>query len=447
MKNLTEGNIYKTFLIFAIPMVLSGVLTQSYITINTIIAGKYLGDDGLAAIGAGSPFITFVSSVFWGYGSGLAVHIARLFGAGEYKRVKNTVCNFMLMSFVLILLVGIAISVFRYPILRLLKTDESIIDEAAKYLMIYILGICFTLITVNGSSILNSLGISAFPFYMSIITAILTVSGNIFTVRVLKWGVSGIAASTVSAAAVTGVFFILKLFRCFREMGVGKERIEWGFFEIKASFGVSSINMAQQMTMYVASLLISPIVNALGVAATASFAVVNKIYNFIASIYQSCASKTVSNYTAQCIGAGKYNQLRKGVKAGMLQGMLIMTPVLLCCVFAAEPVCMLFFKADSDKLAIEYAITFCRFFLPFLYLNVINNLFHGFMRGVGSMHIMLIACIIATISQVGLSFLFSKPLGMNGIYLGWILAWGIEAVYNIIAYFSGVWKRKLKQLA
>lgn len=446
MKNLTEGNIYKTFLIFAIPMVLSGVLTQSYVTINTIIAGQYLGDEGLAAIGAGSPFITFVQSIFWGYGSGLAVYIARLFGAREYRRVKNTICNFMVISFVLILLIGIAIAIFRYPILRLLKTDESIIDEAAKYLMIYILGACVTLTTVNCTSILNSLGISSFPFYMSLITAVFTVSGNIFAVKVLGWGVVGIAASSVSAAAVTSVFYILKLFRCFKEMGVQKERIEWGLFDLKASFSVSSINMAQQMTMYVASLLISPIVNALGVAATASFAVVNKIYNFIAAIYQSLGSKTVSNYIAQCVGAGKYHQLRKGVKAGLLQGMLIMTPVMLCCIFAAEPVCMMFFKSGSDRLAVEYAVTFCHFFLPFLYLNVINNLFHGFMRGVGAMHIMLIACIIATVSQVGLSFLLSKPLGMNGIYLGWALAWGIEAVFNILVYLSNKWKKSLNMV-
>ena len=130
MKNLTEGNIYKNFLLFAIPMILSSVITQASETINTIVAGTYLQEEGLAATGANAALTTFVSSIFWGYNMGFSVYVAKLFGAGQYAKLKSTMYNNLIWLSAAVLAVSILLIAFRYPVYRLLNVDPAILTEA-----------------------------------------------------------------------------------------------------------------------------------------------------------------------------------------------------------------------------------------------------------------------------------------------------------------------------
>lgn len=439
MKNLTEGNIYKTFILFAVPMVLAGILSQGYNIIDTMIAGRYLGDKGLAEVGASSAFITFVSSLFWGFGNGFGIYVAKLFGARDYTTLKTAVYNNLFLNFVVAVVISILIIIFRYPIIDILKTDTQIRDGAVVYLSIYISGLFFIMMSFNFSFILNALGSGSFPFVISLMSAVLNIGGNILAVAVMDWGVAGIAAATVFSAVVSNVCYIFKLRKCFDEMNVKDCKTKFGYETIKESFAFSIPCSVQQMTMYAATALISPMINAIGSAATASYNVITKIYDINANIYQNSA-KTLSNYTAQCIGAGKLKTLKRGVKVGFLQGMLFLMPVLLVFVIFAEGICGAFFPENERGQAFIYSVHFVRFFLPFIAVNLINNLFHSFFRGLGSMRLLVICTALGSVARLLFTFMLTDTYGMYGVYAGWVLSWFVEAAFVLWIYFTGMWK-------
>ena len=442
LKKLTDGNIYKTFILFAIPLVLAGILSQGYNMIDTVIAGKVLGSDGLAATGASAAFLTFLTSVFWGYCNGFSIYVARLYGANEYKELKSAIVNNVVMVFIVGILIAVLVFIFRESIMDFLKVAADIRHQAMIYMLVYTAGLCFIASSANFVYIMNALGSAGYPFAVSVVSAFINVGGNIFTLVVLGWGVSGVAVSTVLSAVVANIMYIVRIRKCFRELGVDKHRVKFSKQTFKRSFVYSGNTMIQQMVMYLSTVMISPLVNGIGSSATAAYNVVTKIYDINAGIFQN-SSKTLSNYIAQCIGAGRLNTIKKGLRVGLLQGTVLLLPVLLLCICFSDEVCRMFFPVGFNGEALDLSIIFVKLYLPFILLCMINNLFHSFFRGTASMSLLVIATTIGAGSRLLLSFILAPKMGMNGIYLAWVLSWAIELVYALTVYFMGLWKKTI----
>ncbi len=443
MKDLTRGNTLKTFLLFAFPLVLGGVLSQGYNLVDTIIAGKMLGDTGLAAIGATGSLVTLVSSVLWGFGGGYAVYIARLFGSKEYKHMKNCIISGCFFIAAVAIIFGVALVWLKEPIFDLLKVDNSIRKDTFAYFGTYIPGLFIIILNNYGFSIMNALGESTYPFYMSLISAVLNVVGNIVSVAVFEMGVFGIAASSVFAALVVDVFYILRLKKCFAELGLKKERIKLSFSYIKESLPYAGPNSFQQMVLYVAGVIASAIINGMGAAATAGFIVITRIYNFCAQIYQNSA-KTISNYTAQCVGVGKTDKIRNGVWIGIAQGCAFVLPVVVLCMIFSEPVCYLFFDEEADRAAVELALSFTKYYLPFIVFQLLCNVFHALFRGVKDVKCLFISTLIGAVSRIVLTLVLAKFYDINGVLIAWVLSWVAETVYSFVVFMGDSWLPKGK---
>lgn len=438
MKDLTKGNIYKTFFLFGLPLVLSGLLSQLYGTIDTAIAGRFLGETGLAAIGATAPLITFVSSIFWGYGVGFGVYIARLFSRGEYAKIKSAVYSTVAMTFCVEIVLAGTLIALHAPLFELLNVEKSLQKAAFEYFAFYMGGLFFITLTSFFVFIMNAFGIGSFPFYMSLISAVLNVGGNVLSVVVFGWGIKGLSIASVIAALVVDVCYFFKFRKCLKEMGVHKERVRLSFDNIKNSLPFALPNMAQQGVMYVATLFISPLINGLGAAASASYSVVSRVYDICAGVYQNSA-RSVSNYTAQCVGQGKRDKIKKGVFVGLLQGVLFVTPFILACSIFHKPICSLFFKANAGPTAKGYAYLFAKKYLPLLYLNLVCNLFHGLFRGVKSTGYLFSSSLFAAVVRYVASALLITKFGMEGFYVGWVISWAAEAVFATLLFFFGKW--------
>jgi len=289
--------------------------------------------------------------------------------------------------------------------------------------------------------VMNAFGESYFPFLMSIISTILNISGNIFTITILGWGVAGVAASSLFAALVVNICYFFKITSCFKKLGCKKTKLKFNTDSLKKSLPYAGPVTLQQTAMYLSSLMISPLVNGIGSAATAAYTVVLKIYDLNANIYQN-STKTVSNYSAQCVGAKKYHLLKKGVRVGIIQSILFLSPVLIVSILFPEKICSAFFPKGYVGEGLEFSILFVRFYLPFILFNVINNLFHSFFRSIKSMNNLLSATIIGSVTRIVFSIILTKYYGINGIYLGWIISWIIEAIYNLAVYYFGSWKKR-----
>ena len=442
MKNLTEGNIYKTFFLFAVPLVLSGLLTQAYNITDTVIAGKFIGTEGLAATGATSALVTLFSAVFWGYITAFAIYAATIFGAREYVRLKRCIFSNLIIISLVIIFFSLIIVLFKNQIFDFLRLDESIRDSAAIYFVIYMGGIIFILLNHFGLSVMNALGASSYPFFMSIVSMILNICGNIFTIVVLKWGAAGIAFSSVLSALVVDACYFFKLKRCFSELGCDSEKTGFSAKTVKKTLPYSIPGMFQQITMYLPALIVAPFVNGIGGYATAAYTVVMRIFNINAAIYQN-ASKTLSNHSAQCVGAGKRTRLMHGLWAGLIQGVLFTLPAIMVCVLLPRQICALFFKKGHSGADFESAVVFARFYLPFIIFNLLNNLFHAFYRGIRLMLPLIVFTLIGSVTNVISSIILIKIYGMNGFYMGLVISWVAEFIFSFIFYLSGKWKNVL----
>ena len=443
MKDLTSGNIYKNFFVFALPMVLAGVLSQMYHTIDTIIAGKLIGDSALAAIGATSPFVSFTNSFFWGYSCGVGIYVANLFGAKKYFRVKNVAINNLWFISFVIILVSILSVAFKDALYSFLQIDSKVLKEADIYFTICALGNVFILMQNTFLHIMNGLGDGSYPLKMSVLCAVLNIAGNIFTVSVLDMGVAGLAVSTVFSSFAVSVFYFIKLRKCFRQLRCSNHKVMLSRRVIKETFHFSLPTMVQQSIMYFSSMILSPIVNGIGSDATSSYTVILRVYDINASIYQN-AAKSIGSHTAQCYGAKKYKRLKKGFFVGVLQNILFTLPVLLVCVCFPQQICGIFFGEDASKTAIEYSVAFLKYFMPFLILNVLANAYHNFFRAMDRMKALLIATLAGTVARIIFSIIFERFFGYYGIFIGWAMFWLADAVFGFAFYHFGKRRKELR---
>ena len=433
MKDLTQGNVYKTFFLFALPLVFAGFLLQAYNLVDTVIAGRFLGEAGLAALGATSELIILTASTFWGINAGLGVYTAALFGAQKYEELKNNLYTTFLILFGSMLTIGILLVLFREPLFDFLRVDDSIRAEAAKYFTVYILGLALIVTNDFGLCTLNALGASDFPFKMSLLSMVLNIGGNLLSVAVFDFGVLGLAISSVTAALIVDVFYFFKVRKCLSELGVGGLPFRPSLPHLKHS-GIYALPPGfQQIVMYISSFFILPLINGVGDSASAAYIVILQLYSVVAEVYQN-SSKTLSNYVAQATGAGKTHLYTKGIRAGLLQAILFALPLVVLFAIFPRFFAGLFFPQGFTGEAVEYTVLFLTVCLPFVLINTVNNLFHSYFRGVADAKLLLLTTAFGSFSRLALTYLMIDK-GMTGVFLGWAGSWILEAILNGCLYF------------
>ncbi len=436
MKHLNEGNIYKNFILYAIPLILSGVLTQAYHIVDTMIAGRYLGETGLAAIGSTSGLISLLSSLFWGWSMGFGVFIGKRFGAREYDRIKKSFYSYVLIFSSVVISVSMLIVALYRPIFSLFQVSDAVFQGARNYFIIYVSGIFLIVLQHACSTTMCAMGESRLPLFFSIISMLLNIGGNLLTVIVFGWGTAGLAASSLFATIVVIGGYFIKFHSVFRKLGVSG-RVKISLRHLKGVLGYGFPVMLQQSAMYLAGAAVSPFVNELGSSATAGYSIANQLSTINATFYWN-TNATISHYTSQCMGAKDYHKINRGIKVGLLQTTLFVLPILLITVLCPQIICNLFFK-DPDSMGLLYAVRFGKYFMPFALLAMIDNMFHGLFRAVKSMDKLVTATVVNTISRIVSSIVLVKFYGIYGIFAGFVIGWFVEAVYTLIIFFTGKW--------
>lgn len=446
MKRLTEGNIWKNFILFAIPLVLSGLLSQAYSMIDTMIAGHYLGETGLAAVGATSSATTLVSSMFSGYMVGFGMYIARLFGKGENERIYRGVWVHFGLCSVVVLAVSVLSIVFCDPILHYLNIDAQLWEDAKTYFLIYMLGYVIFMFNSNAIYLLGAFGDGSFPFYMSILSSVLNIGGNILTVTVLNMGVAGLAWSSVLSAVVGTFFYIWRYRKIFKKLLPNGCKIKWSPKESKEALAYSIPPIFQQGAMYISGLLLSPMINGFGETAIASYVVSSQIMSLSNTMYMN-SSRAVSNYTAQCLGApfereDKEHRLRKGIGVGLLQSVLLTLIVMIPCMIFPDFIASFFYSEGSAQESIALTVFFLQVFLPFSLFNVVNNLFHGVFRATKAKEFLLFCTVFSSVVRLAVSYPLTAKWGVNGFWAGMAVAWIAEAILLLVVYLKNWWLPK-----
>ena len=443
-KNLTEGNIYRNFLLYAIPMILSSLLSLAYSTIDAVIAGKFINENALGAISAAGSLDTTLLSLVGGVSAGFAIYVSQLFGKGDFASLKRDVFSIAVTLAGVAALISTAIVVFRHPILHYLKVDPVLYRDTEIYFSIYSAGYVIIFLNSLLSSTLHALGVTAFSLYLSPISAVLNIVGNLLSVAVLGWGVAGIAISTLVSALVCSVAYLLILKKAFRELEVTPSALRFTPSSLRDSARYTIPTALQQASFHGVTLLIAPAINALGASATTGYNVANRIYALCTPCLWA-ATSAFACYTAQCVGEGNCQKIRRGVRVGFLMNALMLLPFVLVFSVFARPIVAIFFPTGFEGDAYQYAVRYATIFLPFVYIQLVEHIIHSYLRSLGRVSVVLGITLFGSVVRVAATLLLVPSMLLDGAFLGQILSWVADTAVSLFLFLA--FYRTEKQLS
>jgi putative MATE family efflux protein len=439
LKDLTEGNEGKLILNFTLPMLLGNVFQQMYNVVDSIIIGKFLGKEALAAVGASFPLIFTLIAFIIGITIGSTVVISQYFGAKEMEKVKraiDTLYIFMFFGSIALTLLGIF---FSDDIFRLISLPEDIIPLAVDYFNVYAIGFVFFFGFQGTSAILRGLGDSKTPLYFLILSTIINIGLDLFFVLVLGWGVKGVAAATVISqiGAFISIVIYLNRYHSFLDFSPLKMKFDRELFNKSLKIGLPS---GIQMTFVsVGFLALYRIVNVFGTPTIAAYSIAMRIDSF-ASLPAMNFSSALSTFVGHNIGANKFERIGRGLRATLKMTAIITIAVTLLAVIFAKP---LFYLFTNDAEVVEIGIHYLYIVSPFYLLFSSMFVLMGVLRGAGDTIMPMVFTIISLwIVRVPASYYLSQAIGVNGIWWGIPVAWAIGMGGSLWYYSTGKWKTK-----
>lgn len=441
MKDLTTGKEGKRILNFAIPMLLGNVLQQMYNVVDSIIIGKVLGKEALAAVGANFPFIFALISFVVGVAIGATVIISQYFGAKQMEQVKKTIDTlYIFMFFASLLLTTLGIVGSRF-IFEMIDLPEEVIPMAVAYFNIYALGFIFFFGFQGTSAILRGLGDSKTPLYFLVISTFINIALDVLFVVVFKWGIEGVAAATVIAqggAFVTIVWYLNK-YHSFLDFSPLKMKFDKEIFKKSLQIGLPS--GFQQTFVAMGFLALYKIVNMFGTPTVAAYSVATRIDSF-ATMPAMAFSAALSTFVGQNIGANKYDRIGKGLNATLIMISLVAITISTSTVIFAEPLMRLFTnKEDVEVVAI--GVDYLRIVSPFYLVFSLMFIFNGVLRGAGdTVFPMFITLLALWVIRLPISYWLSLKMDAIGIWWGIPIAWGFGVMASFLYYKTGKWKKK-----
>ncbi len=439
MKDLTQGDELRLILRFTVPMLIGNIFQQLYNVVDSIVIGKFLGNEALAAVGASFPLIFTLISLIIGIATGSTVIISQYYGARQFEMVRKASDTLYIVLFVASILLSALGFLFSEAVFRLISLPEDVIPDAVKYFNIYSLGFVFFFGFQGTTSILRGMGDSKTPLYFLVTATIVNILLDLLFVIVFKWGVEGVAIATIISQAGAFITLVMYLNRknellIFRPLKmVFDKEIFYKSVRIGLPTGL------QQTFVAIGMLALYKIVNVFGTATIAAYAVAMRIDSF-ASLPAMNFSAALSSFVGQNIGAGKLERVGKGVIA-TLKLTTIVSIVVTLIAFIFPVAIMSMFTDDQAVIAAgkEYLYIVSGFYILFSTMFVYN----GVLRGAGDTLIPMFVTLFALwIVRIPISWFLSTRYGAAGIWWGIPIAWGFGAFFSFIYFRTGRWKTK-----
>lgn len=439
-KDLTVGKPQTVLWKFCLPLFASVIFQQLYNIADSFVAGKFIGEDALAAVG-NSYEITLIFIAFgFGCNIGCSVIVSRLFGAKQYKELKTAVYTTLIASGVLcvtLMLLGLALG---QPLLRLINTPENVFADSWLYLEIYIWGLPFVLFYNIANGIFSAFGDSKTPFVFLACSSTANIGMDILFVIAFDMGVAGVAWATFICQGISCILAVLFVFRRFSKIGTeGKIPV----FSLKLLKDISVIavpSILQQSFISVGNIIIQGIINGFGPGVMAGYAASVKLNNLVITSLTTLGNG-ISNFTSQNLGAKKNERIKEGFLAGVKLVWLICIPLVILYLFAGKYLVYLFLDTPSEA-ALETGIVFLRILSPFYFVVALKLVSDGVLRGAAMMKKFMVATFTDLILRVLLAWLLSIPFASTGIWLAWPIGWTIAAVMSYFFYRSHKWDEK-----
>ena len=469
----------RSLFFFALPMILGNLFQQFYTTVDSIIVGQFVGEDALAAVGASYSLTTVFIMIAIGGGIGASVITSQYLGAGLYRKMKTSVSTALITFLVLSLVLSVIGLLGNRAILIGLNTPGNILSDAVLYLEIYFLGLPFLFMYNILSSIFNALGNSRTPLYLLIFSSLLNIGMDLVMVQIFHLGVAGVAIATVIAQGLSAVIsfcLLLRLLGTYRdetntktvnagegkaeadgteangteangtearkaeETDAGKRKL-YDFGMLGNMIKVAIPSMVQQSIVSIGMLLVQSVVNGFGSSVLAGYTAGMRIES-ICIVPMIATGNAVSTFTAQNLGAGQPERVRKGYVAGVR--MVAAFAVLTCLILTVFHGLIInaFLEEGSDAAAFATGndyLTFIAFFFVCIGMKAITD---GVLRGAGDVVVFTLANLINLGIRVSFAFGFAGVIGVEAVWFAVPMGWTTNFVISFIRYLSGKWSQK-----
>lgn len=455
--DLIKGKPGKTLFLFALPMIIGNIFQQLYNMADSVIVGRYVGEDALAAVGASYSYTTVLIMIAIGGGIGASVLASQYLGAGKYTEMRTAVHTFLVAFLTLSIVLAIA-SYFLNPlILMSLDTPDNIFDDAVLYLQIYSAGLPFMFMYNVLSADFNALGRSRIPLGLLIFSSILNVILDLVTVSVFDMGVAGVAIATVIAQGVSAVISFAILMNllskyktikydtmspdaCLEPDKADKAKIfDMEMFIAGTKIAIPSI--IQQSIVSIGMLLTQSAVNRFGSSALAGFSAGTRLES-LSIVPMIATGNAMSNFTAQNLGAGEEGRIKEGYRAAM--GIIVGFGVVL--IFISQifyrPIVSLFVDEAESAMAFATGSSYFKFvgwFFSFLGFKAVTD---GILRGSGDVKMYMVANLVNLAIRVSVAQLASPVFGIEVIWYAVPMGWAVNFIISYLWYRTGHWKTK-----
>ncbi len=432
-KDLTVGDPEKVLWKFCLPLFGSIIFQQIYNIADSLVAGKFIGEDALAAVG-NSYEITLIFIAFaFGCNIGCSIMISHLFGAKQYSEMKTAVKTAMIGSAILcfvLMVMGIGGS---HMLLMLIHTPDNIFGDSKLYLDIYVWGLPFVFFYNIATGIFSALGDSKTPFCFLAVSSTANIFVDILFVKAFRMGVAGVAWATFLCQGVSCVLSLLFVFGRLHKIKTDKKGKIFSFTLLRKIAVIAVPSILQQSFISIGNIVIQGIINGFGSSVIAGYSAAIKLNNLVITSFTTLGNG-VSNYTAQNIGAEKPYRVREGFKAGRKMVWLLCIPLFLLYLFGGKMLVNLFMDQPSEE-ALRTGIQILRIFSPFYFVVSVKLVADGILRGSELMKQFMVTTFTDLILRVLLAFLLSRTrLGVTGIWCAWPIGWTIAMALSVSFY-------------
>lgn len=429
-KDLTVGKPYTVVWKFCLPLFGSIIFQQLYNLADSFVAGKFISNDALAAVG-NSYEITLIFIAFaFGCNIGCSVITSQLFGAKRFRDMKTAVYTTLIAGGVLcgiLMLIGLF---FCDGLLELINTPENIFADSKLYLDIYVLGLPFVFYYNIASGIFSALGDSKTPFIFLACSSLSNIGGDILFVTAFKMGVAGVAWATFICQGISCILAVAVVFKRFSTIKTEQKAAVFSFKLLKKISAVAIPSILQQSFISVGNIIIQGVINGFGSGVIAGYSASIKLNNLVITSFTTLANG-ISNYTAQNLGAQKFDRIKDGFKAGVKLTWMICVPLVVLYMVAPRYLVYIFLD-DPTGDAMSTGITILRIFTPFYFIAAAKLVSDGVLRGAGQMKAFMLGTFTDLILRVALAIILAKTeLEEVGIWTSWPIGWCVGAVISI----------------
>ncbi len=445
--DMTTGTPWKKILLFTIPMLIGNITQQLYNTVDSIVVGKYVGDNALAAVGSAGPIVNLLICLFVGISMGASITVSQYLGARRREALSHTIGNCLILIVISTLIIMVAGTLITRPLLVALHTPESILDWCTDYLHIMFWGAAGVSFYNILSGVLRGLGDSMAALLYLVIASILNIFLDLFFVRSLGMGVAGVALATVIAQAVSALFCLRRLYKMRDLFDMNRSYIRWNREYAMNIIRLGIPSGITQAILSMAMILVQSLTNTFGEQFIAANVITMRVDGF-AMLPNMSFGTAMTTFAGQNVGAGRYDRVVQGTKQGTVLAMGVTSAITGLILLFGQNLMGLF--TNTQEL-IDIAVHLIQILAAGYIAMAVLQCLSGVMRGAGDTMTPMWISIFQTLGvRVVLAYLFvhlSKtpelPQGdQNMLYVSLLCAWLIGTAVTCFFFFRGNWKKK-----